>query len=117
MARTDTFKNEEIRTPAGSQFFSLLHQGKDMQKEVAMYRRFLNELLFVYNDDHPQQALRRRIKAALAGDWDTALVISKLVVDWNEYATEGVENNEFSGEQDTDLSILVVLLRLIAHIQ
>jgi len=73
-----------------------------MQKEVAMYRRFLNELLFVYNEDHPQQALRKRIKAALAGDWDAALIISKLVVDWNEYATEGVENNEFSGEQDTE---------------
>lgn len=73
-----------------------------MQKEVAMYRRFLRELLFVYNEDHPQQSLRRRIVAALAGDWDAALIMPEQVTDWNEYATEGVENNEFSGEQDTE---------------
>jgi len=62
-------------------------------RELELTRRFLRELLFVYNEGHPQQALRRRIVAALASDWKAALIIPEQVVDWNAYATLGEEDN------------------------
>lgn len=46
------------------------------EKEVEMYRRFLEEMLFIYTPEHPQQALRRRIEAALEERWEDALLMN-----------------------------------------
>ena len=40
------------------------------------YKKFLEELLFIYNEDHPQQALRRRIQAAIDKRWEDALLMN-----------------------------------------
>lgn len=62
-----------------------------MGAEVDQYKRFLTELLFIFNADHPQQALRGRIQAAIEGDWDSAFLIpTELPKEvWETYAALG----------------------------